>query len=382
MTLFDPRLPTWLDDEVLTRLAFARAVDSASRAVIEARRDLSVHRIVALLLAGDTGGNAAMAKLLRTSVPRKLATADPQRDLRNSMALGARVVIPGDTEWPTPVDDLQERAPACLWFQGPARPDWGRSVAVVGSRAGTHYGARVAGELAVGAASAGVAVVSGGAYGVDQVVHRAALSVEGGVTVAVLAGGLDRLYPKANEDLLRHIGRQCLLVSETVPGSPPARHRFLERNRLIAALTCATVVVEAAYRSGALNTANHAQDLGRPLGAVPGPVTSAMSAGCHQLLRESYATCVTDADQLLELAGLRTAAARSWEDTDVHDPVDLRLYDALAPGRQRSPVGLAEEVGLELRQVLAGLGRLELTGHAEAEAGLWRRRGTGVAEAG
>ncbi len=176
--------------------------------------------------------------------------------------------------------------PLALWVKGAAEVTTTavRSVAIVGSRASTAYGEHVTAELAYGLASREVDVVSGGAYGIDAVAHRSALAAGGG-TVIVSAGGLDRPYPAGNASLYDRVGETGLLVSESPPGSAPQRHRFLSRNRLIAALSSATIVVEAAARSGALNTARHCQVLGRSLMVVPGPVTSPMSAGCHALLR-------------------------------------------------------------------------------------------------
>ena len=173
-----------------------------------------------------------------------------------------------------------------------------RAIAIVGSRSSTAYGEHVAATLSAGVADAGWTVVSGGAYGIDARVHRAALAADG-ATVAVMAGGVDRLYPLGNADLLARVLETGAIVAEQPPGFPPHRSRFLTRNRIIAA-AAATVVVEAAHRSGALSTAHHAAELGRPVGAVPGPVTSASSAGCHRLIRNG-AVCVTSPDDVLEM---------------------------------------------------------------------------------
>lgn len=217
--------------------------------------------------------------------------------------LGARFVTPEHPLWPAPVDDLEHGAPLALWVRGdPARlPLLSRSVALVGARAASGYGEHVTLDSAAGLSDRGFAIVSGGAYGVDAAAHRAALSSEQ-LTAAFLAGGVDRLYPAGNDDLLRRVAREGLLIAELPPGSTPTRWRFLMRNRLIAAASSATVVVEAGARSGSLNTAGHAAQLGRPLGAVPGPVTSKASEGCHRLIREYAATCVTTPDEMAELA--------------------------------------------------------------------------------
>lgn len=228
-------------------------------------------------------------------LPAGAGVADARRD-------GIRLVCPGDAEWPSALDQLGSARPYALWLRGNAdlRFACSRSVSVVGSRAATSYGTHVAGEMSADMGERGWAVVSGGAYGIDAAAHRGALAAEG-VTIAVLACGVDYAYPAGHADLFAAICAQGLVVSEWPPGSRPARTRFLIRNRVIAALACGTVIVEAGERSGALNTARHAADLGKPLMAVPGPVTSAQSAGCHRILREWGATCVTRAADIIEM---------------------------------------------------------------------------------
>jgi DNA processing protein len=194
------------------------------------------------------------------------------------------------------------RRPYALWLRGEAdlRYCCLRSVSIVGARAATAYGAHVGTEMAAALAERGWTVVSGGAYGIDSCAHRGALAADG-VTIAVLACGVDVAYPAGHADLLTAIAAQGVLVSEWPPGRTPTRRRFLIRNRVIGALSRGTVVVEAGLRSGALNTARHARDLGRPLMAVPGPVTSAVSAGCHRVIREWAAVCVTSAADVVEM---------------------------------------------------------------------------------
>jgi len=228
-------------------------------------------------------------------LPADAGIADASRD-------GIRLVCPEDAEWPGVLDQLGPARPYALWLRGNAdlRFACPRSVSVVGSRAATSYGAHVAGEIAADLGERGWAVISGGAYGIDAAAHCGALAAEG-VTIAVLACGVDYPYPAGHADLFAAICAQGLVVSEWPPGSRPARTRFLTRNRVIAALACGTVIVEAGERSGALNTARHAADLGKPLMAVPGPVTSAQSAGCHRIIREWSATCVTRAAEIIEM---------------------------------------------------------------------------------
>ncbi|MFK0122705.1 DNA-processing protein DprA [Streptomyces nigra] len=229
--------------------------------------------------------------------------ADPARDLAAAQDAGMRFLSPGDAEWPRQLDDLGDARPLGLWVRGPADLRmWAlRSVAVVGARACTEYGAHMAATVAGALAEQGWVVVSGGAYGVDGAAHRGALGA-GGATVAVLACGVDRPYPRGHTQLINRIADQGLVVGELPPGEHPTPSRFIVRNRVIAALTRGTVVVEAAHRSGSLATARAARRLGRHTMGVPGPATSALSAGVHELLRQD-AVLVTDAAEIIELVG-------------------------------------------------------------------------------
>lgn len=245
-------------------------------------------------------------------------------------------------------------------------------IAIVGARAATGYGEHVTVEVSSGLVDRGFAIVSGGAYGIDGTAHRAALASRG-ITVAVLAGGLDRFYPAGHEQLLARIVDRGVVVAEVPPGTTPTRWRFLLRNRLIAALSNATVVVEAGWRSGSLNTANHAGTLGRPLGAVPGPVTSAASAGCHRLLRELAAICVTTADEMAELAGVETGAGPAASDDADRTPTQVRVLDALSVRTPRRVERIAELSGLAMDRVRAELGLLELDGVVVEKPTGWTR---------
>ncbi|MFC8782685.1 DNA-processing protein DprA [Streptomyces nigra] len=229
--------------------------------------------------------------------------ADPARDLAVAQDAGMRFLSPGDAEWPRQLDDLGDARPLGLWVRGPADLRmWAlRSVAVVGARACTEYGAHMAATVAGSLAEQGWVVVSGGAYGVDGAAHRGALGA-GGATVAVLACGVDRPYPRGHTQLISRIADQGLVVGELPPGEHPTPSRFIVRNRVIAGLTRGTVVVEAAHRSGSLATARAARRLGRHTMGVPGPATSALSAGVHELLRQD-AVLVTDAAEIIELVG-------------------------------------------------------------------------------
>lgn len=307
-------------------------------------------------------------------------------DLSAARAAGIRLITPEHPEWPhgpfvalAGCGDPDLVPPTALWVRGPgdlARLTV-RAVAVVGARAATGYGTHVAAELGGGLAAAGHTVVSGAAIGVDGAAHRGALG-GGGPTVAVLACGTDRAYPVAHEALLARIADTGLVVSEYPPGSVPGRNRFLVRNRLIAGLACGTVVVEAGLRSGASRTASDTATLGRPVMAVPGPVTSGRSAGCHRLLRDG-AELVTRVEEVLEALGPFGAVAP--EDpppprraTDDLDPIARRVHDAL-PARDPRPAGwLAMEAGVPPAAARAGLVELERRGLVEHGDGLWRRR--------
>ena len=267
-------------------------------------------------------------------------------DLDLLVSRGGRLITPDDDEWPvlafaafggsTTLARPRGGPPMVLWALGPERLDeiTPRAAAVVGTRAATTYGEHVAAELAAGLVERDVAVVSGGAYGIDGSAHRAALAAEG-ITVAVLAGGIDVAYPAGHSALLHRISRHGLLITEYPPGTRPARHRFLTRNRLVAAVAGAVVVVEAGLRSGAANTAAWARALGRVVTAVPGPVTSSASAGCHALLRQG-AELVTRADDIVELVGrigeLADEEPRPTTPLDALSDTERQVYEAL-PGR-------------------------------------------------
>ena len=336
---------------------------------------------VARSLAPDDTRPASPAGVLMAGARRwaqRLESLDPVRDLEALDRVGGTLLVPSDPHWPTTLDDLGPTAPAALWVRGKA--DLAgltrRSVSLVGSRASTGYGETVTRDLACGLAERKFTVVSGGAHGIDAAAHRATLAVRGN-TIVLLASGVDRLYPAANSRLMEAALADGAVVSEVPPGSVPFRQRFLARNRIIAALGRATVVVEAARRSGALSTANHATALARPVGAVPGPVTSMASAGCHDLLRSGAAVCVTDAAEAAELAGDLTTDAvpeRVVESRpeDGLDPAERRVLDAL-PVRQAAPIeSVATVAGLSIPEVRAKLGTLLIAGLAEKDAGRWR----------
>ena len=351
-------------------------------------------------LIAEVGPHDAAHRIRRGEVVPALARRTEARrdmdcaaaDLEMLQRRGGRLVTPGDDEWPAlafagfggaPVRDKpQGRPPLALWVIGPVRLDGvaERSAAIVGTRAATAYGEHVAAELSAGLVERDVAVVSGGAYGIDGAAHRAALAAEG-ITVAVLAGGLDVLYPAGHSALLHRIGQEGLLVSEYPPGVRPARHRFLTRNRLVAALSGATVVVEAALRSGAASTAAWARGLGRVVCAVPGPITSMASAGCHALVR-SGAELVTRADEIVEIVGrageFAEEPARPIDILDALSDDELQVYEAL-PGRGvRTADEIAVAAGLPAASVLGPLAMLEIAGLVQRDEGRWRLARTGA----
>ncbi len=308
----------------------------------------------------------------------RAATAPAMLALRQAARFGMRMLVPGDDEWPAQLGELQAHAPFALWVRGNAGclASLERSIALVGARAATGYGEHVAIEAASGLVDRGFSIVSGAAYGIDGTAHRAALASQG-TTVAVLAGGLDRFYPSGHEQLLGRIVNRGAVIAEVPPGTTPTKWRFLLRNRLIAALSGATVVVEAGWRSGSLNTAGHAATLGRPVGAVPGPVTSAASAGCHRLLREFAATCVTTADEMAELvSGSRATDTRNSTAPSSTDLTGtrLRVLDAISDRAPRRVERVAELSGLALDRVRAELGLLELEGYVLERPSGWMRR--------
>ncbi|MFL6138011.1 MAG: DNA-processing protein DprA [Frankiaceae bacterium] len=372
-------------DECHARIGLSRLVEPDDRAAVE----LVAAAGPGALWAAALRGTAAVERLVEASAvrrpPRLLrriaaeppSTAEVERDVTSAVALGARVVCPGDPDWPTPLDLLEPARPLCLWVRGAIELELAtvRAVAVVGSRAATSYGTYVAGELGYGLAQQGWTVVSGGAYGIDGAAHRGALAADG-LTIAVLACGIDIAYPRGHATLLERIAEQGVLVTEWPPGSSPYPHRFLSRNRLIAGLTTGTVVVEAAARSGARSTANCAAELGRQLMAVPGPVTSAMSVGCHEMLREG-ATCVRSAADVIEaLAPMGehlTEPQRGPDEPRDHlPPAQRRTLEAVPVHRARPAVGISREAGIPLDEVRRALGTLEVTGFVERHEGGYR----------
>lgn len=366
-------------DDRLARVALCAIGEPGDPRLLDQVTQLGAPAVLDLLLSGHRIDD------LQTDPDARRSALDPARTLADAARLGLRFVVPGDDEWPVQLDDLATApplfrrggVPVGLWVRGPARLDeLAGAVAIVGSRSATTYGADVAADLAADLVGAGRAVVSGAAYGIDQAAHRGALS-GGGTTVAVLACGADRVYPVAHRQLIEHIGAHGAVVSEALPGWAPTQIRFLARNRLIAALTTGTVVVEAAVRSGALNTANWAARLNRTAMGVPGPITSAPSEGVHQLIRAQAATLVTSGAEVLEsvsaagehLAEVPRAPARPRDRLTTRERQVLDAVPAVQAAPEASIARIAGLLVADTRQVLAAL---ERHGLAERVAGGWR----------
>ena len=324
-------------------------------------------------LAGLRGGSADRQEGLRA----RLADFSLDDALAAAHAAGARIITRVDREWPTQLDDLGDQTPFALWAIGAAdlRLLALRSVAVVGARACTPYGEEVARGWAADLAADRWTVLSGGAFGIDAAAHRGALAA-GGATVCVLAGGVDVPYPRAHDALIARIADDGLVVSETPPGEPVRRQRFLSRNRVIAALCRATLVVEAAERSGTTATARSAAALNRIVMAVPGPVTSPASAGCHRMIRDGEAILVSTAADVMDLLDLeRAARARAPGGASARDRLGDRERLLLDAFPRRGTADLERLVlgsGLATADAAAALGLLEADGWVLGDGRGWR----------
>ena len=285
-----------------------------------------------------------------------------------------KLLLPSDPQWPSEFKDLGSHSPLLIWYRGNLEHFnyLDRKVGVVGSRNASHYGQRVTTDVASMLVEENAAIISGGALGIDAVAHRTALKLKG-LTIAFMAGSLDCLYPSANYELFDEIGHRGLLLSELAPGSRPTRWRFLQRNRLIAALSDATVVTEAGWRSGSINTVNHACELSRPVFAVPGPITSPASAGCNRLIRDGQANLLLDVSDLPSELGWRSS---SLNESGSLGSLEVRALDALTSKFQTTDKILVES-GLSIEELRIALGSLKLIGLAEAgDEGRWKRSET------
>ena len=350
-------------------------------------------------LISSVGVLEAARAVRECDLPPVLASATEHRreidraaeDLRTLHALGGRLVTPEDPEWPawrllglsqlSPGRDPDSAVPLALWVRG--RRDLTelteRAMAVVGARCSTGYGDRVTGTLAGDLAARGWTVISGAAFGIDGMAHRAALAV-GGATVAVLACGIDRPYPAQHDRLLDRTAETGLVVSEYPPGTSARKHHFLARNRLIAALADGVLVVEAGLRSGARNTVKWARRIGRPTLAVPGSVDSVASAGCHRMIRDGEALLVTCTDEVVAAAAplhlpLLDGSAQSG--TQRLTAAQAGVYAALPSTGGCWPGDLCTSTGLGVDEVRAALTALDIAGLAgSADSGWYRISGT------
>ncbi|WP_084530103.1 DNA-processing protein DprA [Nocardia crassostreae] len=329
----------------------------------------------------------ALPESLRGPTELRRGIDRAERDLAHIARLGGRVVTPDDAEWPAwrmlglgqldPERDEAAAVPLVLWVRGQRSlvECTEQAIAVVGARCSTGYGNHATGDIAGELAMRGWTIVSGAAFGIDGMAHRAALSV-GGLTIAVLACGPDRPYPVQHDHLLAEIADSGLVITEYPPGTSARKHHFLARNRLIAALADAVVVVEAGARSGARNTVKWSRRLGRPALAVPGPITSAASVGCHRMIREGEAFIVTTAEEVLDEAGplrlsLPGAVPPSPEDNLTGG--ESLVYAALPSTDSRLPRSLAEAAGLTIPATRAALSALELAGLIGCDENGWHR---------
>lgn len=361
------------------RLTLARLVEPGSWSVHRAVIERGAVAVAQALAAGRS--LPGLGRRLVEGAAERAEGWSAVQERERLDAVGARLLVPGDDEWPEDLDwgvHNELGAPPlslCVRGTGDLAGLTAHAAAVVGARASTPYGEHVGRELGLHLAERGCTVVSGGAYGIDAAAHRGAVLCPTGRSIAVLASGVDVAYPRGNSHLLSEVARCGLLVSEVLPGTHPTRLRFLVRNRLIAALSQGTVVVEAALRSGSLSTAHRAQDLGRHVLAVPGPVTSAMSAGCHELIKAHKAevvTCAADVLTVISPMGTHLPIERRGEVRlrDDLSTVARQLLDALPVRAGIGEATIARTISLPVLVVQQLLPPLQI-------AGLIRRDDTG-----
>lgn len=363
-------------DERTARMALASLEPLGAPAMARALEQLAAGELWEGLLAQEQS----------TSWGRRAAAVNRDDLLRATEACGARFIIPGDEEWLAGLHDLDRAAvshqggqPVGLWVRGAPLGSVKQSIALVGARAASSYGIQVATTLAADLAAEGHSIISGLAFGIDAAAHRGALGVRG-ITVGVLASGIDVPYPAAHGELMKALLDRGSVVSEQPPGARPTRYAFLARNRIIAALADAVVVVEAGARSGAKNTASWANAMGRPLLAVPGPVTSALSSTPHRLIRDGEAIlCGGSADVTSVLAPL--GSLQEEQQRGRSRPIDglsagqLAIREAIGAHELAAPAELVGRTGLSMFEVLAHLEELVELGWLEEENGGFRLPG-------
>lgn len=326
-------------------------------------------------------------KVALTRWRKRLGLSNPKAALEAAARVGGGLLIPADPRWPRQLADLSLGRPLCLWWRA-ANPELlefqelSHNVSIVGSRDASDYGDQVTFDLGRTLALKGCTIVSGGAYGIDASAHRAALSVEdwpyqNPPTITVMAGGIDRLYPSGNSNLLNLIIARGVLISEVPPGTTSARFRFLNRNRLIAALSRLVIISEARHRSGALNTASHAVELGRDVAAVPGSVFAPNSAGCHRLIAEGSAALLTCPQDALSMVGEQVQQNRH-DAPSLQRPVDTlnrdeaMVYDIMQFTKGMVVDEISARSGIPLIKTLRAINRLESLHMASTDGMTWK----------
>ncbi|MBM3668652.1 MAG: DNA-protecting protein DprA [Actinobacteria bacterium] len=357
----------WCSDDRRARFALAHICDPADALVDELCARQGAPATLARLLGGGIANRDREVYALRWT------RCDLSSEHDRAEERGIRWLVRGDAEWPRGLDDVGVVAPHVLWVQGSAHlaRACDLSLAMVGARACTHYGADVARAWAAELASSGVTIVSGGAFGIDASAHRGALAT--GNSILVTAAGIDSPYPRAHEGLFASVAERGCVVSESPLGSSVRRARFLTRNRVIAAMSRATLIVEAAHRSGSLNTARHAAEVGRQVLAVPGPVTSALSHGCHGLVIDRRAELVTGVRDVLSF--LVDSVDARQASSGVHLSVPQRtLLDSLPESGGASVDDLIAASGMARHQVERTIRELATMARVLGTDATWSRR--------
>ena len=371
------------DEERVARATLMRIAEPGVTGLLQHVAHVGVVQTVEDIRAGRRIGDVDVAAL-----QHRLSSASGADDMAAAARIGARLVTPADDEWPVALNDLDwiGKPSLGLWVRGdmPLAEAAVRSIAIVGTRTATDYGVHVAATMAAELSDLGWGVVSGLAYGIDAAAHRGALAA-GGLTVGVLACGIDVPYPKGHLDLYDRVCTDGLVVTEHPPGSSPQRTRFLIRNRIIAALSLGTVVVEMALRSGARSTATHAASINRHLMAVPGPITSAMSGGCHRLLRERPETVlVTNAAEVVEQCGhmgdLAPRVSGPAQTRDLLGPMVARVFEGVPVQKAAAVASIATTAGVSVDVAAASLAALASAGLVECVEDRWAMTTLGRAD--
>jgi DNA processing protein len=351
------------DRDAYIRLSLVNGIGPRTLAALVDRFGTATAVLKATL--GQLGQVARVGPKLATLIRDGAKSDLYERVLAHSQSHGVRILVPGDSEYPRLLSELAD-PPLMIFVRGTIEKKDAISIGMVGTRHCTHYGKTMAERIARGLAQRGLTIISGLARGIDAVCHEAALKA-GGRTIAVLGSSVTDIYPPEHEELADRIVAQGALLSETHPFSKPKAGVFPQRNRIISGLSLGVLVVEAADRSGSLITARHAGEQGRDVFAVPGPVTSRMSKGCHQLIRDG-ATLVCDVDQILEHLGPLVEGVEMADGTQVKHPAELQLNEIeqqILQCIQSEPTDVDAVVtssGLPVPRVLSTLSVLEMKG--------------------